>query len=204
VSPGRDAPWRPTREQLEAAAGRTVPDVIAPELRVLFVGINPGLYSAAVGHHFARPGNRFWPTLHAAGFTERVVSPFDERDLLGLGLGITNLVERATREAGELSAEELRAGGRRLVAKVRRARPSFVAFLGVTAYRAAFGERDAAVGPLEGRWAGGRDRPGALRWILPNPSGLNAHYRPAELARLFGELRVAAFGPTDAGPARSR
>jgi TDG/mug DNA glycosylase family protein len=180
-----------------------VPDVIAPELRVLFVGINPGLYSAAVGHHFARPGNRFWPTLHAAGFTDRVVSPFDERDLLGLGLGITNLVERATREAGELSAEELRAGGGRLAAKVRRARPSFVAFLGVTAYRAAFGERDAAVGPVEGLWAGGRDRPGARRWILPNPSGLNAHYRPADLARLFGELRVSALGPTAAGPARS-
>jgi double-stranded uracil-DNA glycosylase len=203
VSPGREAPWRPTREQLEAATGRTVPDVLAPGLRVLFVGINPGLYSGAVGHHFARPGNRFWPTLHASGFTDRVVSPFDERDLLDLGLGVTNLVERATREAGELSSEELRAGGRRLAAKVRRARPEYVAFLGITAYRAAFGERDATIGPVDGWWAGGRDWPGAARWILPNPSGLNAHYLPADLARLFGELRSVAFGPRSEGRPRS-
>jgi TDG/mug DNA glycosylase family protein len=180
-----------------------VPDVIAPGLRVLFVGINPGLYSGAVGHHFARPGNRFWPTLHAAGFTDRVLSPFDEHDLLDLGVGITNLVERATREAGELSAEELRAGRRRLAAKVRRARPAYVAFLGVTAYRAAFSERDAMIGPVDGLWAGGSDRPGSRRWILPNPSGLNAHYRPADLARLFGELRSVAFGPTGEGSPRS-
>jgi TDG/mug DNA glycosylase family protein len=110
-------PWRPTKEQLIAAAGKTVPDVIAPRLRVLFCGINPGLYTAAVGHHFARPGNRFWPALYAAGFTEQLLSPFDERDLLKNGYGITNVVMRATATADQLSREELREGGKRLVAK---------------------------------------------------------------------------------------
>lgn len=182
--PGRNrAPFRPTRAQLLAAAGRTVPDVIAADLRVLFAGINPGLYTAAVGHHFARPGNRFWPALHAGGFTPRLLSPFEEDQLLPLGYGITNIVARATASAAELTAEELRAGGRALVAKVRRRRPRFVAVLGVTAYRAAFGCPEAALGEQGGGMEGAR------LWVLPNPSGLNAHHRPADLARMFRALR---------------
>jgi TDG/mug DNA glycosylase family protein len=177
-------PWKPTRAQLSAAHGRHVRDLLAPGLRVLFVGINPGLYSAAVQHHFARPGNRFWPTLHAAGFTERALSPFDERELLARGYGITNLVDRATASADELSGEEFRAGAVALEEKVRLHRPRAVAFLGVTAYRAAFGRPRARVGRQEERLAE------AAVWVLPNPSGLNAHYGLADLARLFAELRA--------------
>src|SRR5207253_604893 len=125
------SPWKPTREQLAAAEGKRVPDIIAPGLRVLFCGINPGLYSGAVGHHFARPGNRFWPALHAAGITERVLSPWESRLLLDHGFGITNLVRRATATADELSAAELEVGAKALVRKVRRYRPAAVAFLGV-------------------------------------------------------------------------
>src|SRR5436309_9319176 len=132
-------PHKPTKDEILAAAGKRVPDVIAPDLRVLFCGINPSLYSAAVGHHFARPGNRFWPTLHAAGFTERLLSPFEDATLLDRGYGLTNLVRRATATADVLTGEELAAGGRRLVRLVRRYRPATVAFLRVTAYRAAFG-----------------------------------------------------------------
>jgi double-stranded uracil-DNA glycosylase len=184
-------PWRPTREQVAAAAGRTVPDVIAEHLRVLFCGINPGLYSGAVGHHFARPGNRFWKALHGAGFTPRVLSPFEERELLRHGLGITNLVERATAGAGELSARELRSGAARLRATVARARPEVVAVLGVTAYRTAFDRPGAVPGP--------QPEPvgGSLGWILPNPSGLNAHYQLPALIEAFAELRERvrpAFG----------
>jgi TDG/mug DNA glycosylase family protein len=157
-------------------------------LRVLFCGINPSLYSAAVKHHFARPGNRFWPTLHAAGFTARLLYPSEERELLAAGYGITNLAGRATATADELSADELIRGGRRLAAKVRRHRPAFVAFLGVTAYRIAFDRPEAQVGKqLERVGDSGI-------WVLPNPSGLNAHYQLADLARVFGELRTAANG----------
>src|SRR5688500_12586754 len=124
-----EKPWRPTRDQLAAAVNKTVPDVIAPNLKVLFCGINPGLYTAAVGHHFGRPGNRFWPALHRGGFSDRVLSPYDEHELLTRGYGITNLVMRATATAAELSAEEVRAGGRALVRKVARFRPSVVAIL---------------------------------------------------------------------------
>src|SRR5947209_5480760 len=131
AAPIEDA-WRPTREQVGAAAGRTVPDVVRPALLVLFVGINPGLYSGAVGHHFARPGNRFWKTLAAAGFTDRVLSPFEERELLKRGYGITNLVDGATAAAAELTQNELIAGGRRLERKIRRYRPVVVAFVGIT------------------------------------------------------------------------
>jgi TDG/mug DNA glycosylase family protein len=177
---------RPTKEQLAAAVEKTVPDVIAPGLNVLFCGINPGLYSAAVGHHFARPGNRFWPTLQAAGFTDRVLSPFDDRDLLALGYGITNLVDRTTGGADELTVEELTAGARRLEEKVRRFRPACVAFVGVTAYRTAFARPRAPLGRQEERISASE------LWVLPNPSGLNAHYRPADFARLFAELRRAA------------
>jgi len=176
---------RPTREQLAAAHGKTVPDIIAPGLKVLFCGINPGLYSAAVEHHFARPGNRFWPTLHAAGFTERLLSPFEERELLKQGYGITNFGERATATADELTSEELIEGGRRLEERILRYRPTLVAFVGVTAYRTAFGRADAQVGRQP-------DTIGSAGiWLLPNPSGLNAHYGFQDFVRLFTELRRA-------------
>lgn len=178
-------PRKPTREALDAAYGTTVPDLIARGLKVLFVGINPSLYSAAVGHHFARPGNRFWPALHAGGFTPRLFSPWDGPALLALGYGITNVVDRATAAADELSPDEYVRGGRALEAKVRRYRPAYVAVLGVTAYRTAFDRKHAAVG-LQAETVAGTPV-----WVLPNPSGLNAHYRPADLGRLFGELRAA-------------
>jgi TDG/mug DNA glycosylase family protein len=178
-------PRKPTKEELRAAAGKTVPDVIAPGLRILFCGINPGLYTAAVGHHFARPGNRFWPALYAAGFTERLLSAFEERELLKTGYGITNVVARATATAAELSTQELVEGGRRLAAKVRRHRPRCLAVLGVGAYRTAFGQPQAGLG-RQGEMIGG-----TTVWVLPNPSGLNANYQLADLARLFRELRRA-------------
>jgi len=180
------APARPTRDEILAAHGRTIPAVIAPRLRVLFCGINPGLYSGAVRRHFARPGNRFWPALHRAGFTERVLSPFDQRALLESGCGVTNIVRRATAAADEIGADELRRGAVRLAAKVRRYRPRYLAVLGIVAYRAAFDRPGAALGPQ-------RERIGATRiWVLPNPSGLNAHYQIGELTRLFAKLRAAA------------
>ncbi len=179
---------KPTKEELLAAEGKTVPDVIAPELQVLFCGINPGLYSAAVGHHFARPGNRFWPALYAAGFTHRLLAPSEERELLKSGYGITNLVDRATAAADELSRQELAEGGQRLEAKVRYYRPRFVAVLGIGAYRTAFGRPKAVLGPQPETISS------TMVWILPNPSGLNAHYQLADLARMFRELRVAAAG----------
>ena len=181
-----EARRRPTRAELEAAHGRSVPDVIAPGLRVLFCGINPGLYSGAVGHHFARPGNRFWPTLAASGFTPRLFSPYEEAELLTLGLGITNLVRRATASADELTDEELRRGAQALQRKLRRHRPRYIAFLGMGAFRSAFGRPTAAVGPLD------EEVGGARAWLLPNPSGLNAHYQLPDLARVFEELRRAA------------
>ena len=162
-----------------------MPDVIAADLRVLFCGINPGLYTAAVGHHFARPGNRFWPALFAAGFTDRLMSPFDERELLKLRLGVTNLVMRATATADELTTDELRTGGKRLITKVLRYRPAFLAILGLGAYRAAWGVPKAVIGPQEERIGE------TVVWILPNPSGLNAHYQAKDLARVFGELKTA-------------
>jgi TDG/mug DNA glycosylase family protein len=178
-------PWKPTREQLLAAEGKTVRDVIEPGLRVLFCGINPGLYTAAVGHHFARPGNRFWPALYAAGFTERLLSPFEERELLKNGYGVTNVVPRATATADLLTREETIAGGKRLAAKVGRYRPGVVAVLGVGAYRTAFNNPNATIGRQEEMIGD------TLLWVLPNPSGLNAHYQPKDLARLFRELKMA-------------
>jgi TDG/mug DNA glycosylase family protein len=176
---------KPTREEVVASYGKKVPDLIGPGLRVLFVGINPSLYSAAVKHHFARPGNRFWPTLFAAGFTSRLLLPSEERELLAEGYGITNLAGRATASADELTADELMRGGRRLRHKVGRHRPRFVAFLGVTAYRVAFARPEAKVGRQHERLAE------SGIWVLPNPSGLNAHYQLADLARVFEELRRA-------------
>jgi len=178
-------PWKPTKEQLLAATEKTVRDVIAPDLRVLFSGINPGLYTAAVGHHFARPGNRFWPALYAGGFTERVLSPFEERELLKSGYGITNVVARATATADLLTKEEIVKGGERLRAKVLRYRPRVLAVLGVGAYRTAFNQPKATVGRQEERIGD------TLLWVLPNPSGLNANYQAPDLARLFRELREA-------------
>lgn len=179
-------PWKPTREQLLAATEKTVRDVIAPDLRVLFCGINPGLYTAAVGHHFARPGNRFWGALYAGGFTERLLSPFDERELLKSGYGITNVVPRTTATADLLTKEELIAGGEDLRAKVLRYRPRILAILGLGAYRHAFAKPKAKIGrqqELIGK---------TIVWVLPNPSGLNANYQANHLAQLFTELRKAA------------
>jgi double-stranded uracil-DNA glycosylase len=178
--------WKPTKEEVLAATGKTVPDVIAHGLRVLFCGINPGLYSGATGKHFARPGNRFWPALYAGGFTERLLSPFEERELLKSGYGITNVVRRATAAAGELSNEELIAGGRALEKKVRRYRPRVLAVLGVTVYRTAFARPQAKLGRQPETMGE------TIVWVLPNPSGLNAHYQPKDLARLFRELKEAS------------
>jgi TDG/mug DNA glycosylase family protein len=180
-----NAPWKPTKQQLLAAEGKTVRDVIGPQLRVLFCGINPGLYTAAVGHHFARPGNRFWPALYAAGFTDRLVSPFDERELLRSGYGVTNVVMRATATADQLTRVELRAGSKQLVVKVKRYKPAFLAVLGLGAYRSAWERPKATIG-RQNEMIGE-----TVVWVLPNPSGLNAHYQAKDLALMFGELKAA-------------
>ena len=179
-------PWKPTKAQLLAARNKSVPDLAAKNLIVLFAGINPGLYTAAIGRHFGRPGNRFWPALHDGGFTPRLFSPFEESLLLDLKFGITNIVQRATARADELTADELRAGGRVLQTKVNRWRPTVVAFVGIGPYRIVSGIKDARVGLQKAPFGGSH------AWVLPNPSGLNAHYLPAALAQLFGELRVWA------------
>jgi TDG/mug DNA glycosylase family protein len=173
----------PTREELESARDRLLPDVVAPGLRVLFSGINPGLVSAWTGHHFARPGNRFWPALHRSGFTPRLLRPDEQAELLDLGLGITNVCARATARADELSRAEVLEGGEILREKVRRLEPSWLAVVGVTAYRIAFDDRAARVG-LQDLVVG---RTGV--WVLPNPSGLNAHYPAEALAAAFADLR---------------
>ncbi|MFF9133534.1 G/U mismatch-specific DNA glycosylase [Streptomyces sp. NPDC014806] len=175
-----------TQAELEAARDRVVPDVVADGLRVLFCGINPGLMTAATGHHFARPGNRFWPVLHLSGFTPRLLAPAEQQELLGHGLGITNVVARPTARADELSAEEYREGGRLLTAKVERLRPRWLAVVGVTAYRVAFDDRTARVGPQE------RTIGDTRVWVLPNPSGLNAHWTAATMAEEYARLRRAA------------
>jgi TDG/mug DNA glycosylase family protein len=170
---------------LLAAEGKRVPDVVAPGLDVIFCGINPGLWSAAVGHHFARPGNRFWKVLHAAGFTEELLSPCDERRLLGAGVGVTNLVSRATASAAELDRDELRRGGRNLARKLRRLEPGIVAFLGLLAYRSAFDRPTATVGEQAERLGGAR------LWLLPNPSGIQAHYQHDDMVNALLALRMA-------------
>lgn len=176
---------KPTLEEIRAATGKTVPDIIAPDLHILFCGINPSLYSAAVGHHFARPGNRFWRSLYAAGFTERLLAPFEDRDLLQFGYGLTNIVDRSSARADELDAEELVKGQQQLAAKVQHYRPRCLAVLGIGAYRTAFNRPKAVMGkqnePLDG----------AIVWVLPNPSGLNAHYQLEDLKRVYRELLVA-------------
>jgi len=175
--------WRPTKADLQAAAGKSIKDVVAPNLDVLFCGINPGLYTAATGHHFGRPGNRFWPALHAAGFTPRQLHPSEQRELLKLGYGVTNFVNRATVAADELDPEELRAGRKRLERTVKRYRPRIVAIVGIGAYRVAFDRPRAVLGPQEETLAGAR------LWVLPNTSGLNANHRPADFAKAFSALR---------------
>lgn len=176
-------PWKPTKEQLRAATSKRLRDVIAPGLRVVFCGINPGLYSAAVGCHFARPGNLFWPTLHRAGFTPRRFSPFEQDQLLGLGLGVTNIVPRASASADELTPDEIRAGVPALRRKALRYRPRFIAVLGYGAYRVAFDRPKATAGLQPERFGD------TQLYLLPNPSGLNAHHQPPVLAAMFSEFR---------------
>lgn len=161
---------------------KPLPDVIAPGLAVVFCGINPSLVSAARGHHFARPGNRFWAALHLAGLTPRRLAPEEDRELPRYGLGVTNLVDRPSRAAAELAPGELRAGAEALTDLVIRYRPGVVAVLGITAWRMAFGRPRATLGRQDDSIAG------AVVWVVPNPSGINAHHQLADLARLYGEL----------------
>ncbi|MFI9628030.1 G/U mismatch-specific DNA glycosylase [Streptomyces sp. NPDC052042] len=183
-----------TPDELLAARDRTVPDVVADGLSVLLCGINPSLMTGATGHHFAHPGNRFWPVLHRSGFTPRLLNPAEQSELLRYGLGITNVVARATARADELSAEEFREGGRILAAKAEWLRPRWLAVVGVTAYRTAFGRRTARIGPQDHTIGGARV------WVLPNPSGLNAHWTIRTMAEEYARLRavVEQEGPTDA------
>ncbi len=182
-SPGAVVPPRPSKADLAAAVHKTVPDLVAPGLTVLFCGINPGLYTAALGHHFARPGNRFWPALHGAGFTPRLLKPWEERELLPLGYGITNMVARTTAAASELSPEEYVEGGQRLTQLVQQYQPRVVAFMGIGAYRTAFARPKAQLGLQPERLAD------AALWALPSPSGLNANHSLADLITLLRELR---------------
>lgn len=177
----------PTKDELDYAKNKSVPDLVAPNLKVLFVGINPGLYSAAVKRHFARPGNRFWPVLQKSGFTPWQLSPFEERTLLKYGCGITNVVNRATATAAELTREELIRGGKRLMATVKRYRPRIVAILGVGAYRSAFYNPKAVIGPQPETIVS------SAVWVLPNPSGLNANYQIKDLTAIFRRLRLASI-----------
>lgn len=177
-----ERPWKPSKEQIEKATGKTLPDIIAPGLDVLFCGINPGLYTAAVQHHFARPGNRFWPVLYNSGFTPRMLSPFEEDILPSMGIGITNLVQRATANAAELYREELVQGKKELRKKVLTMRPKVLAILGVGAYRTAFHNPEARIG-LQQLKIGE-----TVIWVLPNPSGINANYQLSELITHFREL----------------
>jgi TDG/mug DNA glycosylase family protein len=185
----------PTPAELARAVGARIPDVLAPDLAVVVCGVNPSLYSAAVGHHFARPGNRFWPALFDAGFTDRLLSSAEDRELLRYGCGLTNLAARATAAAGELPRHELERGARRLERELRRWRPRCVAVLGIGAYRLAFARSAARVGPQREMLAGAR------LWVLPNPSGRTAGYQREDFARLFRRLRRAVRG--EAGRSRA-
>lgn len=185
VTDVNDLLWKPTKKQLAEAVNKTVPDLVARDLEVLFVGINPGLYTAAVGHHFARPGNRFWKVLYLSGFTPRQLSPFEEKELLTYKCGVTNMVARTTATAAELSADEIVTGGKRLTKLVVKYKPKTVAVLGVQAYRGAFDNKRATVGLQNTEIS---DVP---VWVLPNPSGLQAHYQLEDMVTLFGHLRNA-------------
>ena len=179
---------KPTPAELQAAYGTTLPDVIARDLDVLFCGINPGLYTAAVQEHFGRPGNRFWPVLHGAGFTPRLFHPSEQYELLKLGYGITNVVARATARADELTHEELLEGAKILERKVKKYRPRYLAIVGMGAYRTAFARPKARMG-LQDETIGD-----TKIWVLPNPSGLNANYQSDALVTLFAQLRAVAGG----------
>ncbi len=181
------APWKPSKEQLAAAAGTRIKDVIGPDLEVLFCGINPSLYSGAVGHHFARPGNRFWPALHRAGFTDRELSPFEERELLAFGIGVTNLVAHATAGEVDIPSEDIARAKARLERKVKRYAPHWVAILGVGAFRKAWKAPRAVIGRQDFSIST------TQVWILPNPSGLNAHFQLPALTVAFRELRAATL-----------
>lgn len=174
--------FKPSKEDLRDAVNRTTEDLIDYNLKVLFCGINPGLWSGATGFHFARPGNRFWKVLHLAGFTDRILHPSEEYELLERGYGITSFCKRTTARADELTTAEFIEGGRRLVKKLEKYQPQMLAVLGITAYRTAFRQPKARLGLQDEKIA---DVP---VWLLPNPSGLNAHYQVSDLARLFGEL----------------
>lgn len=184
---------RPLPADLADARNRTIEDVIAPGLDVLFVGINPGLWSGATGFHFARPGNRFWRAIHEASLTPELLSPDRQRELLRHGLGVVNLVNRTTATADELTTEELRAGAHALVSKIERYKPRKVAFLGVSTYRIAFGEPKVSVGRQSVRIGDSEV------WVLPNPSGLNAHYQLPDLARAYAALKPASGAPVTRG-----
>lgn len=173
---------KPTKEQVQAAAGKTIPDLISTDLKVLFCGINPGLYSGATGYHFARPGNRFWPALNAAGYTEEILKPDQGAMLLAAGYGITNLVERSTASAAEVTSEELISGRLMLEQKLQKFSPAILAVLGITAFHTAFDCNDAAFGLQKGKLKN------VEIWILPKPSGLNAHFTPPALAEAFRDL----------------
>jgi TDG/mug DNA glycosylase family protein len=177
--------FKPTKEDLRDAPNRTTEDLIDENLKVLFCGINPGIWSGATGYHFAKPGNRFWKTLHLSGFTDRLLHPTEEHELLENGYGITSFCKRTTARADELTTEEFVEGGKLLVKKIERYEPQFLAVLGIGAYRTAFGQPKAKLGLQP-------EKLGKTRiWLLPNPSGLNAHYQLKDLAKLFGELREA-------------
>lgn len=180
------APYpRPTKEQLAAAQDKKLADILVPDLPVVFCGINPSLYSVAVGHHFGRPGNRFWPAIAGAGFTPRSFGPWEDQNLPEVGCGLTNIVARATARADELAAEELTAGGKKLRQKCRKFRPRILAVLGVTAYRAAFAAPKTQLGLQDLQLGETRV------WVLPNPSGLNAHYQLPDLIDAYAEIHSA-------------
>jgi TDG/mug DNA glycosylase family protein len=175
--------FKPTKEDLRDATNRTVEDLIDYDLKVLFCGINPGLWSGATGLHFAKPGNRFWKTLHLAGFSNRLLHPSEEQELLENGYGITCFCKRTTATAAELTNEEIIAGGKALVKKINKFKPQFLAVLGIGAFRTAFNQPKAKLGLQE-------EKIGETPiWLLPNPSGLNAHYQLNDLAKLFSELK---------------
>ncbi|MEP0917791.1 G/U mismatch-specific DNA glycosylase [Leptolyngbya sp. DQ-M1] len=174
--------YKPTKAEVHAAYNTTLPDIIAPNLKVLFSGINPSLYSAAVGHHFARPGNRFWKAIHLAGFTDRLLSPFEDRTMLDRGFGLTNLAARATARADELTNEDLAIGHQDLAEKLEQYQPKYLAVLGVSAYRTAFKQPKAQMGLQKELLHN------TTIWVLPNPSGLNAHYQIKDLAEVYGEF----------------
>ncbi len=176
---------KPTKQDIQAAIGKMMSDIIAPDLDILFCGINPSLYSVVVGHHFARPGNRFWKAIHLAGFTDRLLRPDEDRSLLHYGYGVTNIADRATARADQLTPEELITGHQQLAAKVEQYRPKVLAVLGISAYQTAFAQPKATIGQQSDSIHD------AIIWVLPNPSGLNAHYQLDDLVRSYQELLIA-------------